>query len=822
MVPAGATAAGPSSASTAGAGPATDAESVQSRPVDAQHSPFEDMVPLAVEEGPDGDTIAGGIELPENDSARAGLQQMNGTLTRVADESVSWKRTFSTSNATTQVTDVAVGPNGDVYALVSTRDTQADTDPPETTVEVVHATSDGDVTWRYELNASARSALGASGDTLRATDQGVAVTHALPDDDGVRLAELSGGDPIWNETYETDASPTTLRTTDDGYLVAGSVRFSNPWVLRTGQSGQVEFNRTVRGAVDQRVVGAVPTDDGGVILAGSQSNFGGRAASTNTWVSRLDDDGVTRWSRLYGTANETRVQQVFTHRSGILLLEQGRNLRGDNSTTRLRAVDDDDGHQVLAADTTFDGYTTAATRMDGDLRLVGVGDPLSQNLTAVTSTVPVPSSGSVDQSGLEADTGITTNETVYRGQNLRIADRSARGDTYELVRLPGERDDFEPRTVRRIEFDGEAVLESATLPDGEYVLRNDEGEPLVLDNGRVADAGTQSEAAFRVESQEFFRLDTNRTFVDAAAGEDRVSLSLRSERTDYTLLATATDVDGESVSADELRNAFGSVDGFDGVETVNGQPVARLEVDGDVSVNVSAAAFDAGLYDVTLSGADTREAGASASGRLVVARDANRTLGLSLNESSLTVPLGGTDRVNLTLSGVDNGISALSASANRTGEPAVWPDLDLEINATRLSAGAGGGDRRARASATALQGSTGNGTVTVGTLGVDTNRHRAADLSTGNNTITLSIDWVVDEDGIPYAVPNSTTVPVEVVEQTNETSGEPSEGGVGVNGGSDDGEGSSSSEESGSDSEASADGSAGDDTNEDVAAPTDE
>ncbi|PSP66696.1 hypothetical protein BRC79_07280 [Halobacteriales archaeon QH_8_67_27] len=797
------------------------------------------MVPLAVEEGPDGDTIAGGVELPENDSARAGLQQMNGTLTRVADESVSWKRTFSTPNATTQVTDVAVGPNGDVYALVSTRDTQADTYPPETTVEVVHATSDGDVTWRYELNASARSALGASGDTLRATDEGVAVTHALPDGDGVRLAELSGGDPIWNETYETDANPTTLRTTDDGYLVAGSVGFSNPWVLRTGQSGQVEFNWTVRGAVDQRVVGAVPTDDGGVILAGSQSNFGGGAASTNAWVSRLDDDGVTRWSRLYGTANETRVQQVFTHRSGILLLEQGRNLRGDDSTTRLRTVDDD-GHQVLAADTTFDGYTTAAARTDGDLRLVGVGDPLSENVTAVTSTVPVPSSGSVDQSGLEADTGITTNETVYRGQNLRIADRSARGDTYELVRLPGERDDFEPRTVRRIEFDGEAVLESATLPDGEYVLRNDEGEPLVLDDGRVADAGTQSEAAFRVESQEFFRLDTNRTFVDAAAGEDRVSLSLRSERTDYTLLATATDVDGESVSADELRNAFGSVDGFDGVETVDGQPVARLEADGDVAVNVSAAAFDAGLYEVTLSGADTREAGASASGRLVVARDANRTLGLSLNESSLTVPLEGTDRVNLTLSGVDNGISALSVSANRTGEPAVWPDLDLEINATRLSAGAGGGDRRARASATAFRGTTGNGTVTVGTLGVSTDRYRSADISTGNNTITLSIDWVVDEDGIPYAVPNSTTVPVEVVEQTNETDGEPDEGGVGVSGGAGDGDEGSGSEESGSnsgdstdgsngdgsadgsDGDSSADGSAGGDTDEDVAAPTDE
>jgi len=831
VVPAAATTAGPSNASDVGTEPATAADSVQPRPVDAQqHSPFDNTAPLALEEAPDGDTIAGGVEFPENYSVGTGPRELNGSLLRVEDGSVSWKRTFSTPNATTQVTDVAVGPNGDVYGLVTTRDTQTDTYPPETTVEVVHATGDGDVTWRYELNASARSAFGTAGDTLRATDQGVAVTHALPGGDGVRLAELSGGDTIWSETYEVDAAPTTLRTTDDGFLVAGSVGFSNPWVLQTGQSGQVEFNRTIRGAVDQRVVGAVPTDDGGVLLAGSQSSFGGGTASANAWVSRLDDDGVTRWSRLYGTDNETRVQQVFTHRSGVLLLERGGYFRGDDATVRLRAVDDD-GTQVFDETATFDGFTTTAARVDGELQLVGVANPISENFSTATSTVPVPNSGQVDRSGLDPDTGLTANETVYRGQNVRIADRTARGDTYELVRLPGERDDFEPRTVRRVHLDdGEAVLESATLPDGEYVLRNDEGEPLVLDDGRVVDTGTQSESAFRIESQEFFRLETNRTLVDAAAGEDYVSLSLRSQRADYTLHATVTDVDGESVSADELRTAFESVDGFDGVETVDGQPVARLEVDSDVSVNVSAAAFDAGLYDVTFSSADTREAGASASGRLVVARDANRTLDLSLNESSLTVPIEGADRVNLTLSGVDNGISALSVSANRTGEPAVWPDLDLDINASRLSAGAGGGDRRAEASATAFQGTTGNGTVTVGTLGVETNRYRSADLSTGNNTITLRIDWVVDEDGIPYAVPDSMTVPVEVVEQTNETSGEPSEGGVGVSGGSDGEEGSSSEESGsssggsagGSDSDGSADGSAGDDTNEDVAAPTDE
>ncbi|MFC7142111.1 hypothetical protein ACFQMA_20025 [Halosimplex aquaticum] len=782
VVPAGATATAPSTPSAAQA----DAQS---------NSPYGTTVPLALTETDDGATVVGGVELPENYSVRTGPQTLNGSLVRVDGDKVDWTRTFSTTNMTTQVSDVAVDGDGDVYALVTARAVRTDRYPPETTVEVVHLTSDGDVTWRHELNASAQSAYGATGDTLRATDQGVAVAFGLPGGDGVRLAELSAGGAIWSKTYGVQASPTSLRKTHDGFLVAGNAGYSNPWVLRTGESGQVQFNRTVRGAVDQRVVGAVPTDDGGALLAGTQSGYGG-SYSTNAWVSRVDDEGVTRWSRLYGVGNESRVQQVFTHRNGVMLLEQGQTQFRGETTVRLRGVDGD-GSQLFDETAQFNGSITAADRTDGDLRLVGVTGLLSDRIATTTSTVAVPETRSVDRSGLQADVGVTSNETAYRGQNLRIADGGANGATHELVKLPDETDFSDPHVVRRLSFDdGETVLESATLPAGEYVLRNADGESLVLDDGQVAGTGTDSEAAFTLASQDFFHLETNRTFVDAAAGESGVSLSLRSERPDYDLHVSVEDNAGESVSAEELREAFGEVDGFDGVERVGGQPVAAIEASGDVRMNVSAAAFDAGLYEVDVSAVDTREAGASASSRLVVAQEANRTVGLSLNRSSLTVPVNGTATANLTLSDVDNGITAMSVSANRTGDPAVWPDLRLHINASRISAGAGGGSDSAEASATAFDGNTANGTVTVGTLGVETDTFSNVPVEPGNNTITLRVDWVVDEDGIPYAVPDPITVPVEVVESTNETDGEPGEGGVGIRGGdgdSDEGSGSGSS-----------------------------
>jgi|GEM_PF-1140263 len=801
VVPAGVTAAGPSSASAApDASTGSDAFAA-----DAQsNSPYGNVVPTAIEKTDDA-TIAGGVVLPENYSVRRAPQSVNGSLVRVEDGRTVWQRTFSTVNATTQVASIEVGPDGDVYALVSTRPTQVESYPPETTTEVVHLTADGDLTWRYEINASGYAGVGATGETLRATDQGVAVVHALPDEGGVHLAELTGGDAIWTETYDVSAEPTTLRTTDDGFLVAGTTGYSNPWVLQTSASGAVELNATVRGSVDQRVVGAVTTDDGGVLLAGTQSSFGGEFSS-NAWVSRLDDEGVTRWSRVYGVDARANVQGVAANDGGVLLLERGEYSLDGATEVRLRGVGAD-GAQRFVESAAFTGSVTATHLGEDTVTLAGLGGVLDGNYTVSTTTVDVPHRDGGEYA-FEADGGPTSNETVYRGQNLRFADASAGEETYELLALPGERDEFEPHVVRRIDFEGgEALLESATLPAGEYVLRNADGEPVVLDDGQVVDTGDRSAAAFDLRSQDFFHLETNRTFVDAAAGEDGVSMSLHSGRSNYVLHASATDSNGESASADELRGAFETVDGFDGVETVDGRQVARIEVGtvDELRLNVSAAAFDAGLYEVTVASVDTREAGAAASGRLVVAQDAGREIGFSLNRSSLTVPTDGTTAANVTLTGVENGVSALSLSANRTGDPAIRPRLDLRINASSISMGAGIGRDEATASATAYDGSTANGSVEVGALRIETDRFGRETVSTGNNTVAFRVEWVVDEDGVPYTVPDPITVPVEVVESTNATddAGEPDEGGV-VGGGS----GSDSGDSSGSGSAGgSADGS---------------
>ncbi|QPV61936.1 hypothetical protein I7X12_14405 [Halosimplex litoreum] len=805
VVPAGVAAAGSSSPSAApNASTGSDALAAD----DQSNSPYGNVVPTTIEKTDDA-TVAGGAVLPENYSVRDVPETVNGSIVRVEDGRTVWQRTFSTVNTTTQIAEIEVGPDGDVYAVVSTRPTQVESYPPETTTEVVHLTADGDLTWRYDLDTTGYAGVASAGGMLSATDQGVAAVHALPDGAGVRLAELTGGDAIWTETYDISAEPTTLRATDDGFLVAGTAGYSNPWVLQTSASGAVELNTTVRGSVDQRVAGAVPTDDGGVLLAGTQTTFGGDY-STNAWVSRLDDDGVTRWSRVYGTDARANVQGVAAHDGGVLLLERGEYSLDGETALRLRGVGGD-GAQQFVESAAFTGSVTATHLGEDVVTLAGVENALAGNFTVGTATVDVPRRGDGEYA-FEADLGPTSNETVYRGQTLRFADANAGDETYELLALPGERDEFEPHVVRRISFeDDEALLESATLPAGEYVLRNADGDALVLDEGDVVDTGDREAAAFELASQDFFHLETNRTFVDAAAGESGVSMSLHSDRTNYVLHASATDSNDESVSADELEAAFETVDGFDGVETVDGRQVARIEVgdDEEVRLNVSAAALDAGLYEVTVASPDTRDAGAVTSARVVVAQDADREIGVSLNRSSLTVPADGTAAANVTLTGVDNGITALSLSANRTGEPAVRPHLNLQVNASSVSVGAGIGSDEATTEATAFEARTGNGSVDIGTLTVGTDRFGEETVATGNNTITFRVDWVVDEDGTPYTVPGPITVPFEVVEATNTTDAsgepdEPDEGGV-VGGGSDSG----GSSDGGSESD-SGSGSAGD------------
>lgn len=738
---------------------------------DAPDRTYNDTAFVAMADAGDGDVVAGG---------QTDLRNSNATVMRIGDDGqTEWTTRFESENAT-QVVDLAASSDGDVYVLLSEQPGDQRAGQRTGTLRLVRMAGDGDVIWRQSLDATALY----GGVSLVESDDGVAIAHRRSEDGGVRLAEYAGGDAIWERTYEIDATPSSLRKTDDGYLLAGTVNFDEPWVLRTTESGRERLNATLPGLEADRVVDAVPTDDGGAVVVGDhRTAFSG--AGSMAWAARVDGDGLTRWNRLYDGGGDFRISTVFDTGDGLLLVGQNQAGLSGSAATSLIGIGVD-GAQRFSERVDSAVRFTAVTRSGDALRTAGVTEYTRSGYTSVLGTVPIPDADRSADAGLDADVGVTSNETIYRGQNVRIADAGGAEETYDLVRLPGERDEFDPQVVRRVALDDSdsAVLETAMLPGGEYVLRTADGQPVALENGSVTGPAPRADARFSVQVQRFFRVETNRTFVNAAEGERGVSLGFDSHRTDYDVYVSARLSNDDAVDAETLEAVFGDVSGFEGIETVDGESAARIAMGDRDRINASADGFDPGLYEVTVSGVDTRDGGAVATGRLVVAGDSERRLGLVLANGSLSVPAGDEVRTNVSLTNVSNGISAMSVSANRTGEPAFRVRLDLDINASRASASAGLSRREATAGASGFDGDTANGTVRVGSLGVRAESIGRDAISNGTNTVAFRVDWVVDEDGIPYALPDETTVTVEVTDAGNATDGDRRSGSGGASAGS--------------------------------------
>ncbi|MFB6171715.1 MAG: hypothetical protein ABEJ23_04225 [Haloarculaceae archaeon] len=707
-----------------------------------------ETIALSVASDGDGGQYLGGT---------TGFPAGNSTLTRLApDGTTAWTRTYETANESAVVDVVTDGDR--VYFLQATRGETGAASPSSTALALVGADRDGEVRWRRSLNASAY--LGSRSLGLTATADGVAVAYRRPAEQGVTLAQFDAdGAQRAERTYSLDAAPRSLTTTADGFLLTGVVSYDTPWVLRTDADGDPVLNRTYPGQDIHQFVGGVPTADGGAFLAGTQNP--GHTDAQSVWVTRVDADGVPTWSRVYGDGSDGQLRGVLPDGDGVVLLTDT-GFAGSNGPAGSLLGVGPDGNPRHRASVGALLATDAATGAGRSVTVVGVRGTPGRTARGVVRSVALPEASATDS--LAVDAAPSSNGTVYRGQNLAIGRPGAAGTTLDLVAVPGEYDAFDEHVVRRIHLDenGSAVVETATLAPGEYVVRTPDGRTLSLWNGWAVDADGREDLSFRLASQDLYRVEPNRTFVDPAAGEQSVTLSLDSQRSEYAVYVTADRFRGESADAATLRRAFETDPGFVGVERVGGEPAARVDVGAGGNVTVAAGAFGPGLYDLTVRGTDTGDGGAVADTRLVVGSETERPVSLTLGSTSLRVPVGGEASTNVTVGGLTDGVGAMSMSANRTGAPAVGLSMDLDVDATHGVGSAGWSSRRAEAAAKAFDGDTPNGTVTVGSLDVSADEGYVDPGANATGTVTVRLDWVVDENGVPYTVPGETTVTVEV------------------------------------------------------------
>ena len=115
------------------------------------------------------------------------------------------------------------------------------------------------------------------------------------------------GDPLWRRDFE-GAQTRQLRDivalADGGFWAAGHTHAntggtSDLWLVRLDETGTTLFERTYGSPAHDRARAAVPTEDGGVIVAGFTASHG--AGGRDLWVTRHAADGTLVWSQTLGT-----------------------------------------------------------------------------------------------------------------------------------------------------------------------------------------------------------------------------------------------------------------------------------------------------------------------------------------------------------------------------------------------------------------------------------------------------------------------------------------------------------------------------------------
>ncbi|PVX25130.1 MAG: hypothetical protein CW691_05540 [Candidatus Bathyarchaeum sp.] len=115
-----------------------------------------------------------------------------------------------------------------------------------------------------------------------------------------------GASSMWSQTYggtAYDCAYTLVGTSDGGFALAGETNSfgageSDFWLVKTDESGNMEWNHTYGGSGVDYAFGLVETSDGGFALAGLTYSFG--VGDSDFWLVKTDANGNVQWNQTYG------------------------------------------------------------------------------------------------------------------------------------------------------------------------------------------------------------------------------------------------------------------------------------------------------------------------------------------------------------------------------------------------------------------------------------------------------------------------------------------------------------------------------------------
>jgi hypothetical protein len=121
------------------------------------------------------------------------------------------------------------------------------------------------------------------------------------------IVKLSpGGNVLWNKTIGgtlQDYAQSIKSTTDGGFIVAGFTRSfgagdADIFMVKFDSTGNILWSETVGGTGYDEAIHIIQTSDGGYAIAGITNSFG--AGSNDMYILKLDSSGNVNWNRTFG------------------------------------------------------------------------------------------------------------------------------------------------------------------------------------------------------------------------------------------------------------------------------------------------------------------------------------------------------------------------------------------------------------------------------------------------------------------------------------------------------------------------------------------
>ncbi|MCO5251697.1 MAG: choice-of-anchor D domain-containing protein [Candidatus Kapabacteria bacterium] len=256
---------------------------------------------------------------------------------------IEWQRTYGGSENDIAIKIQETSDGGFVLAgWTQSNDGDISENNGEADVWVLKIRFDGNIEWQKTYGGSYFE----TANSIQETRDGGYIVAGSTNSNNTDITENKGetdawvlklnieGNIEWQKTYGGSLSERVYsirETNDGGFIVAGVTESidgdvtenkggTDAWVLKLNIEGNIEWQKTYGGSLNEMAYSIQETSDGGYIVAGETESKDGdilvNKGQSDLWVLKLSNDGEIEWQKTFGGSGIERTYSIQMSREG--------------------------------------------------------------------------------------------------------------------------------------------------------------------------------------------------------------------------------------------------------------------------------------------------------------------------------------------------------------------------------------------------------------------------------------------------------------------------------------------------------------------------